>query len=162
MKKKIITPALILSLGLLTAPQVHAAECEANDLINQTQNLVEELDQNTKDLNNIKKAQKPDEKKTIPATKIEDIAKPNKTDETKPSTPSKDKKDDKTSDKKEEKTKKTDNKTKEDKKEVKKVQKEEKKKAPNKNVKTGIASLTLPTLATLTAAFGALIKSKRK
>ncbi|NVF10524.1 hypothetical protein HV819_00645 [Anaerococcus sp. AGMB00486] len=54
MKKKIITPALILSLGLLAAPQAHAQECKANDLINQSQTLITQLNQNTRDLDSIK------------------------------------------------------------------------------------------------------------
>ncbi|MDU3212360.1 hypothetical protein [Anaerococcus sp.] len=49
MKKKTISTALILAIGLtLTAPSVHAAKDLGND------NLIEELNINSKDLDGIK------------------------------------------------------------------------------------------------------------
>ena len=85
MKNKILTTSLALALGLtILAPTAKADELD--DLLNGATAIEDDLNQNTGDLDNLKK-----EKVVIPAKEIEDIAKPNKKEDkpsSKPSVPS--------------------------------------------------------------------------
>lgn len=85
MKNKILTTSLALALGLtILAPTAKADELD--DLLNGATEIEDDLNQNTGDLDKLKK-----EKVVIPAKEIEDIAKPNKKEDkpsSKPSVPS--------------------------------------------------------------------------
>lgn len=75
MKNKILTTSLALALGLtILAPTAKADELD--DLLNGATEIEDDLNQNTGDLDKLKK-----EKVVIPAKEIEDIAKPTKKEE---------------------------------------------------------------------------------
>lgn len=145
MKNKILTTSLALALGLtILAPTAKADELD--DLLNGATAIEDDLNQNTGDLDKLKK-----EKVVIPAKEIEDIAKPNKKEDkpsSKPSVPSSNKNnkkdDEKNKDNKDDKNKpssttssseegkKEDNKEKDNKKDDKTKVDEEKKKTEAK------------------------------